>query len=408
MLFMLDTGIIAGVLSVKILMNTHDFIICGGGMSGLSAAFYLVNSSLRDKKILIIEPTEKNNNDRTWAFWEEGKSAFESIVYRSWNKLNYYNTHGKHKLLNTGVYDYKVIRGIDFYEFTHKELKGFPNVEWCKDFVSEINDEGSKVRVKTSSGNTFSADFVFDSTYKLNLKRPENYNLLQHFKGVVLQTETDFFDPEIPDMMNFGIEQKNGECRFVYILPFDRRTALVEYTLFTENLLTPEQYVNDLLGYINHVLKPPSYKIIEDEFGVIPMSDEYVEEFPSPRVVRIGTAGGHTNPATGYTFNNTQYRLERIVGKLAESGSPQIKTTWWQKRHLFYASVLLNVLKNKRYPIGDVFGQMYERNATETVFRFLDGKTNLLEELKIMYSTPIYHFGAAAIDTVRRNIIRLF
>lgn len=389
-------------------MKTHDYIICGGGMSGLSTAYYLVNSSLRNKSILIIEPSDKNQNDRTWAFWEQGEGAFESIIYRSWSKLNFFNTKGKHKLLDTAAYNYKVIRGIDFYNFARQELSKHPNVTWRKDTVTEIKDEETKVSVRVSSGDVLTAEFVFDSTYKLNLKRPENYNLLQHFKGTVIETKEDFFDPEIPDMMNFGVEQKNDECRFVYILPFDKKTALIEYTLFSDNLLTPDQYNTELFGYIEKELKLSNYKIIEDEFGVIPMSDEPTEEFPSPRVIRIGTAGGYTNPATGYTFTNTQERLQEIIRQLESTGSPKIKTSWWQKRHLLYASVLLNVLKNKRYPIGDVFGQMYERNSTETVFRFLDGKTNFLEELRIMYSTPIYHFGTAALATVSRNISRWF
>lgn len=389
-------------------MKNYDYIICGGGMSGLSLAFHLVNSGLGKKQILIVEPTEKNKNDRTWAFWDNGKNPFDSIVFKKWDSVNFYNTAGEKQHLNIGDYKYKVIRGIDFYGFVIPKLKESGNVTWLKDSVEAISDEGTIASVQTKSGEIFTADFVFDSTYKLKVDLPENYNILQHFKGVVVQTEEPFFNPAIPDMMNFGVEQKNDECRFIYILPFDEKTALIEYTLFSESLLTQEAYDAELADYIINNLKLPAYKVLEDEFGVIPMTDEATDEFPSKHVVRIGTAGGSTNPATGYTFQGTQKRLQEIVSQLEKTGNPQLTSSWWQKRHLLYASVLLNVIKKKRYPIGDVFGQMYTKNKPETMFRFLDGESNIFQELRLMASTPIKHFGLAAFDTVGRNLKRIF
>lgn len=389
-------------------MKKYDYIICGGGMSGLSMAYYLINSTLKNNKILIIEPEEKNKNDRTWAFWENSINPFQSIVYKTWNAVNFYNTSGEKQLLNIGDYQYKIIRGIDFYKFVIPKLKESGNVTWLKSSVEAISDEGNSASVQTKIGDTFTADFVFDSTYKLKLNLPENYNILQHFKGVLVQTEESVFNPEIPDMMNFGVEQKNDECRFIYILPFDEKTALIEYTLFSESLLTQEEYDAELHKYITNDLKLPAYKILEDEFGVIPMTDEATEEFPSAHVVRIGTAGGSTNPATGYTFQGTQKRLQKIVAQLEKTGKPQLKSNWWQKRHLLYASVLLNVIKKKRYPIGDVFGQMYAKNKPQTMFRFLDGESNIFQELSLMASTPIKHFGLAAFDTIGRNLKRMF
>lgn len=381
-------------------LRNYDYIICGGGMSGLSLAYYIAKSPLKNKNLLIIEPDDKTKNDRTWAFWEIGESAFESILYKKWHSVNFFNTDGKKQHLAIGKYSYKVIRGIDFYNFTKTELKKSGNVIWVKGYVKEINDYGNNAEVITQNGDRYIAEYVFDSTYKLNLQLPENNNLLQHFKGIVVKTKSQFFNPEIPDMMNFGVEQKNDECRFIYILPFDEYTALIEYTMFSESLLTHAEYDEELNNYILNNLKLRDYEIIESEFGVIPMSDVPTNEFPSERVVRIGTSGGYTNPATGYTFQGTQERLQKLVAKLVATGSPKSEMTWWQKRHLLYASILLNVIKKKRYPIGKVFGMMYEKNKPETMFKFLDGKTNFIEELQLMASTPIKHFLMAAIEVV--------
>lgn len=385
-------------------MKHYDYIICGGGMSGLSLAYYLNKSKLCDKSILIIEPEEKTKNDRTWAFWENKTNTFENILLRKWDSVRFTNAEGQSKVLDIGNYQYKLLRGIDFYTFVIDELKKNPKIEWLKEKAISIEDTDNQSIVKTEN-SIYSTDYVFDSIYKLNLKIRKNHNLLQHFKGLVIQTKIDFFTPEMPDMMNFGIEQKNAECRFIYILPFDSKTALVEYTLFSENLLSEKEYDEELKEYIKNDLKLSDYQILEEEFGVIPMSDENTNEFPSKHIVRIGTAGGYTNPATGYTFQNTQRRLLRIVESLEKTGKPYIKDSFFKKRFLLYSSVLLNVLEKKRHLAADVFDRMYAQNPPSRVFRFLDGDTNFIEELKIMWSTPKHKFMVALLDVIRRKYL---
>ena len=138
--------------------------------------------------------------------------------------------------------------------------------------------------------------------------------------------------------MNFHVPE-TGDCRFIYILPFSETEALVEYTLFTGELLKRDEYVKPLEQWINQHLGLSSYRILEEEFGVIPMSDEPVSEFPHPRVTRIGTAGGYTNPATGYTFATTQKRLGQLVRHFLQTGQWQAGTPIRHRRFDLYASV---------------------------------------------------------------------
>jgi lycopene beta-cyclase len=383
----------------------YDYIICGGGMAGLSLAYYLKTSTLAHQTILIIEPQEKDKNDRTWAFWENTDNTFEHILYKRWSSVRFGDANGKIRILDIGNYQYKLLRGIDFYSFVIGELKKIGNVEWLKDSVVSIEESVNCAFVMTSTGIKLQANYIFDSTYKLKLDNKNNHNLLQHFKGFVIKTDKSIFNPDLPDMMNFGIEQHN-ECRFMYVLPFDEFTAIIEYTLFTERLLQEEEYDLELKKYISEKLQLTDYQVIESEFGIIPMSDEATNEFPSKHVIRIGTAGGYTNPATGYTFQNTQKRLKRIVESLEKTGSPVIKEAWFKKRFLFYSSVLLNVLEQKRIPAAEVFARLYERNSPSQIFKFLDGETNFWEEIKIMYSTEKPKFIAAVFDVLKRKIFK--
>ncbi len=381
----------------------YDYIICGGGMAGLSLAYYLKTSSLAYKSILIIEPQEKNNNDRTWAFWEATENTFEHLLYKSWTSVTYTDNQNHKQILDIGNYTYKLLRGIDFYNFVIGELKRVGNIEWLKESVIAIEEKNDFATVSTSEGKKFQANYVFDSTYKLKLDDKKNHNFLQHFKGVILKSERPIFNPSLPDMMDFCIEQ-HDECRFMYVLPFDEYTALIEYTLFSERLLQENEYDEELRKYISEKIQLLDYQVLEEEFGVIPMSDVATNEYPSKHVVRIGTAGGYTNPATGYTFQDTQRRLKRIVESLEKTGSPMIKRSFFKKRFLFYSSVLLNVLEKKRIPLAEVFGRLYERNRASQVFKFLDGDTNFLEEIKIMNSTKKLKFIAAVFDVLRRRL----
>jgi lycopene beta-cyclase len=370
-----------------------DFILCGGGMAGLSLAYYLINSTLKHKKIAIIEPADKDKNDRTWCFWEEGKGSFDEILYKKWSQIQFGNEAGVPQMLDIGFYNYKMIRGIDFYNFTIPKIKNHPSISWIKESVVSITENEHSALVETESG-LYTADYVFESIYKPNLNLDKYINLLQHFMGWVIEVKEPTFNPELPMMMNFGIEQHN-DCRFMYVLPHSDRKAIVEYTIFSEKLLDEADYEAELKRYIKAELKIDNYTIDEVEFGVIPMSDEPMEQFVSKRIIRIGTSGGGTNPATGYTFQGVQKNLQKIVTSLEKTNEPYLKTSFFEKRFKLYQSTLLNVLQQKRLPAASVFSRLYDKNPAWKIFRFLDNETNFLQEISIMWSTNKPKFIAA-------------
>lgn len=382
-------------------MKKYDFIIAGGGMAGLSLAYYLTQSSLRDRSILILDREQKNRNDRTWSFWEPKQGPFESILFKIWNRVEFHGTTLS-GLLDMGAYQYKMLRGIDFYAFMHEHLAKFPNIEIRQATVNRIKEtvQGGFV---IADDEPLMADYVFDSTFALNLNEPENHNLLQHFKGWVIHTEKACFDVTRPRMMDFRVAQHN-DCRFVYVLPFDAKTALVEFTLFNKKLLTDSEYEADLRHYIDQHLDTGAYRIGETEFGVIPMSDVPTKENPSEHIIRIGTAGGYTKASTGYTFRRTQTYLRDLVQNLAQTGRPTRPKSWFSGRFKFYDSIMLNVLENNRYPADDMFTLLYEHNTPSQVFKFLDEDTSFTEELRVMWSMPKLPFTIALFDVLRRKL----
>ncbi len=376
-------------------MKHYDYIIAGAGCAGLSLAYHLSLSPLREKSVLLIDQAHKTANDRTWCFWEREKGPFEEIVFRQWQQAYFYGNEFE-RLLDLGDYRYKMIRGEDFYRFTQAALAKIPAVEWLYGEITDI-EEGKNTATVTINGESYSADWVFDSRFKLEaLPRKKGYHyLLQHFKGWEIQTEKPVFTPDRATLMDFRIEQHN-EARFVYVLPYDEYRALVEFTIFSGNLLSDGQYEQAVADYLDRYLSIQEYQILHKEFGVIPMTDHPLPLARSKRIVFIGTAGGQTKASTGYTFRRIQQHSQAIVQALITFGTPQVSPH--AARFDLYDSMLLNLMEKNRYAIREVFTHLFRDNSPGQILKFLDEETSFAEELKIMSTTPSIPFLKALTD----------
>merc|ERR1711871_640800 len=80
-------------------------------------------------------------------------------------------------------------------------------------------------------------DLVFDSR---PAEFPSNL-LIQHFEGFVVTSKKDVFDEKIVILMDFRCDQSRG-IHFIYLLPFSKRKALVESTMFSKKVENKEFY----------------------------------------------------------------------------------------------------------------------------------------------------------------------
>jgi lycopene beta-cyclase len=424
------------------LQPRYDLVFLGGGCATLSLLTRLIESgACADKLFLIIDPSDKKSNDRTWCFWEKGSGYFEKLVHHEWGALDFKQAEFSAGL-DMGGYRYKMIRGIDFYEYCLRVLHASGQVDFLQD---EITDWGGEIPDSSGENTSVAGGFhgiengkttdsqgeipdscgemlfltgkktgkfgvkthlLFNSIPpELGKKQPGVVNLLQHFKGVVVESNQFNFDPNRATLMDFRVSQTEGTT-FIYVLPLSKNRALVEYTLFTASLLTPEQYNQGIANYITAFLGVGDYNIVEEEFGIIPMT---TQQFPwyLNGAFNIGTAGGQTKGSSGYTFQFIQKRSAQLATLLQNSSDwSQLKSTLEKlpsdaPRFQFYDRVLLQVLAAKYCPGDKVFATLFEKNLAHRVFQFLDNETNLLQELQIISSLPTWPFLKAALTSWR-------
>lgn len=353
------------------------------------------SDKFNDKKILLLDKEPKIKNDRTWCFWEKEDGFFDEVVYRKWDTVSFLSNEFS-SAMNITPYQYKMIRGIDFYNYCFTEIAKNNNIELVYGDVKTpaYEKDDLLLGINNSEFRLFAPGTqVFNSIYKPGEQNKKNIRLLQHFKGWLIETAAPSFNPGEATMMDFRVHQQQGTT-FAYVLPLSTTSALVEYTLFTKELLPREKYDKELENYIRNFLGVKNYSVKEEEFGVIPMTNEKFSF--AGKGWQIGTAGGQTKASSGYTFQFIQKQSQQIVDYLITRKNLNYLPAA-PKRFRFYDNVLLHILYHNQLPGDKIFTQLFKKNKPQQVLRFLDNETSLKEELKIISSLPTWPFLKAAL-----------
>ena len=361
----------------------YDFIIAGGGLSGLSFCLELLRSnSFRHSSILLIDKNQKTENDRTWSFWATPREVPAGIPVKQWSKAIVYEDSDAAINVEMSPYVYNTIQGIDFYNYALGIIRTSENITRLITTIEEISANGI---VKTSDGS-FQGKKVIQSFFdRERLQIPESYTfLLQHFKGWVIQTPKPCFDADTITLMDFRTPQP-GDTRFFYVLPFSETKALVEYTIFSKHMLEEKEYDVALENYVVNNLEIEDYKVLETEFSAIPMTDYPFEKTISQNIIRIATTAGYIKPSSGYGFKRTLERNRSLVQQLEKNQKIRLKSNF---RFRLYDSILLYLLGKNIVSGKSIFSSLYRKHSDHLVFKFLDEKTSLAEELKVVWAVP--------------------
>ena len=350
-------------------MTDFDYIIIGGGCAGLSLAYELqIHNKLENKTLAIIEPRTEYKKDRTWSFWKVIPHNFEDCIEKDWKNFSINISSGTN-YLECNQYPYQSINSGKFYKKINAKLKENENIKFFKD-INEVSTKNS---------------FIFNSVPS-SIKSDDN-NLWQHFCGIEIETKNNIFDDSIINLMDFDCEQKKS-VHFFYTLPFAKNRALIETTWLSKmNDKSLEDYDIQLETYIKETLKIKDYKINYEEEGAIPLF--YPRNKVDKNKINIGSSGGMTRLSTGYTFLNIQEHSKYLVNNIDQIQN--VKPYHIGKKYEFLDKIFLNVLKSHPDKMPKIFFNMFKA-PPKKVIKFLSNKSNIFEDLSIIFKMPKWIF----------------
>jgi lycopene beta-cyclase len=365
-------------------MQHYHYIFTGSGLSALMTVYEMILSGkFEDKTILLLDENPKKSNDRTWCFWDD-TTVFDTIISKKWNTALFADEHFKRDL-DLNPYRYKMIRGLDFYNQIFELISKHKNIHFLNHKVIDFQELGMHCVVKTER-QSFTCNKIFNSIYNPNLvKNQTKYPLLQqHFIGWFIKSKEAVFKANTATFMDFSVEQKSN-TQFMYVLPTSSTEALLEYTLFSADLLPKEEYENEIKKYIEK-LGITEYEIVEKEQGNIPMTCYPFWKHNTKNIINIGSAGGWTKASTGFTFKNVTKKSKALVNFLtSESDFTKFhkKDKFW-----FYDLLFIDVLYQNNALGSKVFSSLFKKGNPSLIFTFLDEETSFREDLKVMLKCP--------------------
>ena len=366
-------------------MSKYDYIIAGAGASGLLLADALGKDSFfASKSILLIDKDLKQQNDRTWCFWEAGPGQFDEIAHKIWPNIYF---AGETLRLDTNIapYQYKLVKGLDFYNHYRSKLSAFSNITWITENIEFVEETEEGVVVKTTN-ESYKASKVFSSLfdYKSILNQEKYPVLQQHFVGWFVRLDQAVLDDQTARFMDFSVPQK-GNTRFMYLLPFSKTEALFEYTLFSKEPLERSEYEDAIKEYLQEHFPNVNYEITETEQGNIPMSCFPFEKWNTNKVVGIGIAGGWAKPSTGFTFYNSSRKVKELVKHL--KAEKPLSKFHRNDKFRFYDMLLLDVLAKDNSLGRSIFESLFRKRKVPLILKFLDNRTSFFEDV-LMMSAP--------------------
>jgi lycopene beta-cyclase len=372
------------------MQNPHtkvDYLFAGAGASATLLLMCMEKQGLlQDKKILILDPDTKQNNDKTYCFWSEQNEQLalqcQHLISHQWDEVSV-NRNEQETLLPKKYFH---ISGIDVY----KELRRIidqHHLQRIQSSVIELTPFENGVKVITDTA-TWESSVVFDSRPPkyLPLKK-DDAHLRQSFIGYVISTDEPNSNINCVDLMDFNIEQL-GATQFMYVLPLGEGKTLVELTRFGLEPITQIEANPILDSYINQ--RFGNYQILHTEIGCIPMSTAAIAVETLPGVIPIGGRAGAVKPSTGYAFKNMFHHAESITDNLKRNTNPAAIAN--SNRFRFYDRLLLLILTKQPSQGRPIFEALFKKNETKNVLQFLDEKTTLIQDIRIFMTLPIKPF----------------
>lgn len=365
--------------------DAYDYIVAGAGCAGLSFLWYILDSPLRDSRILLVDRDLSAEPKKTWCFWGSDGLPFRHIADRSWDRMGVgFPDQWVEEHLDRNVYH--CVRSEVYHQHVMERIRAHPNVTLVEAEINAFYDTADGAALK-AGGQSYTAGHLFQSCFVSPSDRaqPVHYPLRQHFGGWEVETTTPVFDSDVVTLMDFDTAQ-HGATVFYYILPFTPTRALVEYTVFSPEPWDRARYDAAIHRYLQERTSA-SYDIIRREYGVIPMEERPRHQRYGQHITSLGTVGGITKPTTGYTFQRVHQHTQELVRTMLSDGRPD-PVAVSSPRYRFYDLLLLRILHEHPRWGRPIFQRLFAHNRIDRVLSFIGEETHLGQDVRIFSRLP--------------------
>ena len=362
-----------------------DFIILGGGCSGLSFVNQLIEKEIKKYSFIVIEKKKKYFDDKSWCFWEKNNKEFENIIEKSWDSFSF-NLKGKTNFLASNQYKYYYIRSINFYKSIIDKILNCSHISLkLGETIKDIIRYKSYYKVITCK-NIYLSKNILDTRPNINVfkKKPFMYQTFIGYEIKILKKiRLDQSNAYI--MHNMHIDSNN--FYFEYILPLKNDVFLFELTAFSNKKISFKIIEHKLKKILSTYLHN-SYKLIRKEYGIIPMGfvdTKLIKNYKNYYV--SGSLAGSIRPSSGYAFLDIQKWANESTNNLKKYGNLNILNKSEYIKY-YLDKIFLKVISSNITMAPKIFYHFSKNIIPNTFIRFMLGRANIIDYIKVVYSMP--------------------
>jgi lycopene beta-cyclase len=363
---------------------TYDAVIAGGGLSGLSLLGHLAVSGWRDRRVLLIDD-DTRPAATCWGFWSDRDGLLDPASSRAYSSIRV-NAAGIDRTVPLGRYRYRLVRRADLLKAVTALVAARPRFVLRTGRVEAVRDHGDRAEV-TVDGEAIGCRWAFDSVPARPAGPDPTGHARMAFTGWEVSCPSPVFDPRTPTMFDF--RGGCGDASFVYVLPDGPRRALVEATEFVARGRRPtpgRARAAAVAAYLRDVIGATGYETLRTESAVLPLRPDAGPR-RTGRVLTIGVRGGLVKASTGYAYTRIQRDCEAIARSLTRHDHP-FDLPPPSRRHRLLDAVLLEAIRRDPAQLEVAFAHLFAANPAERVLGFLDERTGLTDELRLIASLP--------------------